>query len=91
MSDVLSRPTRASDDARLVERAAARSIARRQSRSVPPSDASAASRTFSSTVSSGNTLDTWNVRPSPSRVRRNVGWSRDVAARAARSVPAVGR
>ena len=57
---------------------------------MPPSAASAASRTFSCTVSSGNTLETWNVRPSPSRVRRNGGWLRDVPA--ARWIePAVGR
>ena len=44
--------------------------ARRQSRIVPPSRASAASRTFSRTDSTGNTFETWNVRPSPSLVRR---------------------
>ena len=48
--------------------------ARRQSRHVPPSRASAARRTFSRTGSSGNTFETWNVRPSPSRVRRHGGY-----------------
>ena len=65
-------------------------VARRHSRSVPPSADSAARRAFSSTVSNGKTLDTWNVRPSPSRVRRNVGCS--VMSRPRSSIrPAVGR
>src|SRR6266446_5330812 len=64
--------------------------ARRQRRSVPPIAASAASRTFSCTLSSGKTLDTWNVRPSPSRVRSATGWF--VMSRPERWIePAVGR
>ncbi len=44
--------------------------ARRQIRIVPPRAASAASRAFSKTVSRGNTLEIWNVRPSPAAARR---------------------
>jgi hypothetical protein len=64
-------------------------VARRHNLSVPPSADSAASRAFSWTVRSGKTLDTWNVRPRPSRApeRRLV---RDVAP-ASSIVPAVGR
>ena len=45
---------------------------------MPPIAASAASRTFSCTLSSGKTLDTWNVLPSPSRVRKRDRLLRDV-------------
>src|SRR5947209_1763505 len=45
----------------------------RQMRIVPPSAASAASRTFSNTERSGKTFETWKVRPRPARVRRNGG------------------
>ena len=66
---------------------AARSTAPRDARpraarsaSSPPSAASAASRTFSSTGSSGNTFETWNVRPSPARRAPERRLGRDVLA-----------
>ena len=51
--------------------------ARRQIRSAPPMLASAARRTFSSTLRNGKTLEIWNVRPSPRCVRRYGGTARD--------------
>ena len=45
-------------------------VARRQILIVPPIAASADSRTFSCTDSSGKTFETWNVRPMPASARR---------------------
>ena len=72
-----SEPGRASDSprARRADRPRARSSAGLTLAGPPPEPqrpadrASAASRTFSRTVRSGKTFETWNVRPSPSRVR----------------------
>ena len=64
--------------------------ASRQIRIAPPRLASTASRTFSSTDSCGNTLEIWNVRPSPACVRACTGSS--VTSRPASSIrPPVGR
>ena len=41
--------------------------------------ASSASCTVSRTVSSGNSVAAWNVRPSPARARRCAGSAADVA------------
>ena len=64
--------------------------ARRQMRSEPPMADSAASRTFSCTERSGKTLETWNVRPRPARVRR-YGGRLETSRPCSSTLPAVGR
>src|SRR3954470_15708889 len=83
------RPTRSSAQCAL-STASLTCDACRQMYMVPPSDASAARRTFSCAGSSGKTFDTWNVRPMPARVRRNGGFD-VMSAPSSSTRPLVGR